>query len=129
MKSIIILAILLLISSSANAQERTFPLAVKDNLTYFNILGSGNVLMSVNTILERIDNTYGTDRNALKAKEGIQFCANDAGIDLDSNLVTGVKVLMNSAGIIKLFLTLSTGKETVISSQEIQQRKLQLASS
>jgi hypothetical protein len=122
-----ILILIVLLVSLSHAQERKFPLSQNNGIVYFNLLGSGNVLMSVNTILERIDNTYQYDRHTSKAKEGIVFCALDAGIDADTQVVTGVKLLTNSSGIVKLFLTLSTGKEYSISSSEIAQRKIQLA--
>jgi hypothetical protein len=117
-----------LLAFALQAQDRKFPVSANDNLVYFNILGSGTILMSVNTILAKIDNTYTADRNMTKAKEGIIFCATDANISFDANVVTGVKVLMSSSGLIKLFLTISN-KDIVISATDIVQRRSLLATS
>ena len=125
-KSLFIFITVLALSSTA--QDRKFPVSANDNLVYFNILGSGTVLMSVNTILAKIDNTYTPDRNMVKAREGIIFCATDANISFDANVVTGVKVLMSSSGLIKLFLTISN-KDVVISATDIVQRRSLLATS
>jgi hypothetical protein len=125
-KSLFIFIAFLAVSSSA--QGKTFPVSPNDNQVILNILGSGNVLMSVNMVTAKLDNTYSSDRNTLKIREGINLLATDANIPLNAKAVTGVKVLMSSSGLVKLYLTLSTGKELVISASEIIQRRTLLAS-
>jgi hypothetical protein len=116
-----------LLAVTSQAQDRKFPVSANDNLVYFNILGSGTVLMSVNTILAKIDNTYTADRNMTKAKDGIIFCATDSNLSFDAPVISGVKVLMSSSGLVKLFLTLSD-KDVVITASDIIQRRSQLVS-
>jgi hypothetical protein len=122
------LIIIVAFFSLAQAQDKKFPVSLTDNQVYFNVLGSGNVLMSVNMILAKLDNTYTPDRNTLKIKEGITLCAIDANISFKSNIITSVKVLMSSTGLVKLFLTTSTDKVMMISAYEIIQRRTILAS-
>jgi hypothetical protein len=123
-KSLIILIAFL---SLSQAQDKKFPVSLTDNQVYFNVLGSGNVLMSLNMIITKFDNTYAPDRNTVKIKEGILLCATDADINLNAMVVTGIKVLMSSTGLVKLYLTLSTGNEVVISASDIIQRRVLLA--
>jgi hypothetical protein len=115
------------LSVSVSAQSRTFPLSLTDNMAYFSVLGHTSVLKSVDKIMREIDYTYGTDRNAVKVKEGLLFCATDANISTKDGVITGVKVLTNSSGIVKVFVTLSNGIERTISSSEIAQRKVLLS--
>ena len=118
-RSIIIITLLV---SSVSAQNKKFPLSASDNPTYYNLLGSSQMNMSVNSILDRIDNTYEESRHTKKVKEAIRYCSYDANINPDAPVVTSVKVLTTSTGIVKVYLKLSTGNEPVITASEVSLR-------
>jgi hypothetical protein len=108
---------------SSQAQEKKFPLSINDNMMIYNILGSSKVLMSVSTILERLDNTYGTNRHTIKVKDGLKLLAIESRIDTLQQNITGIKVLTNQSGVVKVFVKVSTGEELSITALEISQRK------
>lgn len=111
--------IIILLSIASYAQGKKFPLSTSDNPTYYNILGSSQTNLSVNSIIDRIDNTYELDRHTKKVKDGLILCATDAKIDPDAPVVTSVKVLTTSTGIVKVYVKLSTGNEPVITASDI----------
>lgn len=116
-RSITLIITFLVISSYA--QGKKFPLSTSDNPTYYNILGSSQMNLSVNSILSRIDNTYESSRHTKKVKDGLILCATDANVDPDAPVVTSVKVLTTSTGIAKVYVKLSTGNEPVITASDI----------
>jgi|WetSurMetagenome_2_1015567.scaffolds.fasta_scaffold68291_5 hypothetical protein len=122
-RSIIIITLLVI---SSSAQGKKFPLSPNDNLTYYSLLGASQTNLSVNSIIDRIDNTYESSRHTKKVKDALLLCTMDASIDPDSKVVTGVKVLTNSVGVVKVYLNTSTGKETVINASEVSLRSVLL---
>lgn len=117
------LIIVCFVFSSQAQSSKPFPLSVNDNMMIYNILGSSRVLMSVNSIIERLENTYGSNRHTQKVKDGLKFLTFEAGIDTLEQNITGLKILTNKSGVVKVFVKLSSGGELSISSSEIIQKK------
>jgi hypothetical protein len=112
---------------SLSAQVREFPLSKSDYPAYFDLLGSRKVLMSVNSILPKIINTYGANKHTRMATQAILFCSSDAHIDADSNVVEGVSIFTDRYRIIRISLTVKDSGRYTITAGELHRRLSELS--
>ena len=83
--------------------------------------------MSVNSILPKIINTYGENRHTRMATQAIRFCAMDAFIDLDSNVVEGVNIFTDKYSIIRISLLVKDRGKYTLSAGDLQRRLSELS--
>lgn len=120
-----ILAIITLVSLTFS-QDKTFPLCPNDNVMYFNLL-TGNVLLSTDKLIKKIDNTYSAnDRNVQRTKCAIQLCMIDKNLSPDSMVITGVNVFTDRFGLARITVKYSDGTSQTKTLNEIVKRKHEL---
>lgn len=115
--------IVLSVLSITAAQNRDFPLSKTDNPAYFQLLGASKVLMSVNTILEKVNATYGDQRSSQYVQQAVYFCSKDRNLDPDADVITGIKVFTDRYGLLQVTVTIKDGNSFTVTVNELIRRK------
>jgi hypothetical protein len=116
------------IALSLSAQEtRKFPLSNSDYPAYFDLLGSRKVLMSINTILQKVEATYGEQKNVGYVQTALNLCAHDNNLNYDNDVITGVKVFTDRYGLIRVTVNLNNGNDFTVTLNELVRRKHELS--
>ena len=119
--------ILVSVLCSVNAQNKTFPLCPNDNVMYYSVIGSGDILISTDRIIQKMDVTYSsTDRNVQYTKAALQLCMFDKNVPGDSDVVTAVNVFTDRFGLVRVVVRYADGTSQTKSMNEIIRRKHEL---
>lgn len=122
-----IMIVVLSVLCVAVAQNRDFPLSKTDNPAYFQLLGSSKVLMSVNTILEKVIATYGDQRSSQNVQQAVLLCSIDRNLDADEDVITGIKVFTDRYGLLQVTVTIKDGNSFTVTVNELIRRKHQIS--
>lgn len=113
--------------SMSFAQTREFPLSKTDYPAYFQLLGTSKVLMSVNTILEKVNATYGEQKSSQYVQQAVYLCSQHKSIDPDSDMITGVTVFTDRYGLLQVTVSINDGSNFTVTLNELVRQKHQLS--